>query len=171
MTLQDLFNKINNGEEFKKELIKRTYIPFAEKMQIIDTIIDVITYDEDGLLMVDTNELEMNAVIAFIQAYTNLTFDDGIKDYDFIMEHSLQNTIYSAIGHDVLKLHNMLDNKLHDVMQQNSLESIVNRYMSNLVDAFIDTVNKLNEKIKEVDVQNLRSTLANEALNALGTSK
>ncbi|NLZ54372.1 MAG: hypothetical protein GX892_14740, partial [Thermoanaerobacteraceae bacterium] len=83
MTLQDLFNKINNGEEFKKELIKRTYIPFAEKMQIIDTIIDVITYDEDGLLMVDTNELEMNTVIAFIQAYTNLTFDDGIKDYDF----------------------------------------------------------------------------------------
>lgn len=176
MTVKEFIENNRNKDFDIHELLKRTYIPFVEKLQMINSIIEVMTYENHGILNYDTNELEMNKDIIFIKAYTNLDFENGVTDYDLLTESGLIQSLYNendtVMGKDLLKLNDMFKQKLCDLMRtHNSLESVVNRNLNKVADALIESIDQVNAKLKETDIKKLNTTLTKGFMDIAGFMK
>lgn len=172
MQINELLEKMNKRIAYGEDLIKRSYIPFAEKVQIVDILIDALAYRVNGILTIDTNELDMNAFIAFVQAYTTLSFDNGVDDYDVIMKKKIDAEIIRCIGDDYHTLTDMLEFKLDDLMKQNNtVEAVINRQLGVVVDALTETIKSLDTKIQDTDIRKLSKSLSKGVQDILNSLK
>lgn len=161
MTTKELISKLQNNEEY----FTRTYVPHVEKLNIIESIIEVLTYEKNGLITYDTNELEINSIITFIGLYIDLEIENLFTDYDLLVQEGFINAISdkytSPIGEDLCRLKDMLENKLFDLKRErNTVEAVINRNLGMIVDSATTTLDGINEKISQADTKSLSKTIS-----------
>lgn len=170
MTIQNFIENYNKG--ITNDIIKTKYLSQSTKDSLIESIIDVLTYEVNGMLTYDTNEFELNKKIAILKAYTNLEFEKVIDDYDLLLEHNLDSVLYELIGADVPRLNTMIHKKLSDMIRErNSLESVINRNLGVVVDALTGSIEKFTTTLSSADNKKLIKSFTGSLDNLVSTIK
>lgn len=146
-----LLSEIKSNPEKIHEIKVTSYLPIVEKMIMIQGfdgeeerfygIIDDCIKEKDGMYYVDYISKEISFVIAMVQRYTNIEFDDvEIHNtlYDFCITSGIWNIVLNGIPTDELYMvKNLLDNTLEQELKiKNSIEGILNRNLQ----AFIEKI-------------------------------
>lgn len=168
MTVKEFIENYKKGVD--SEIIKTKYLTLSEKNSLIDAILDVLVYEEDGMLVYDKNELDLNKNISIIKAYTNLQFEQVVSDYDLLLSENLDYVIFNLIGNDMHRFNTMLTNKLHNMIDKhNSIPAIVNRNLSALVDSLTETLSGVTTLLSSKDSKKAINSLVKN-MNELTTT-
>ena len=148
-----------NGTTINKSIIKINYLPFKEKIELIDKIINKCIYFEDGLFSIDEFEKYLVFTTEIIQAYTKLEFDTDMdvatSEYDMFCEHDLLNPIIGLFEGEYNTVMSMLNVKIADVLKQNDIEHQAAKFLNNLNEMLDSLASTLKEKESEFNLSNL----------------
>ena len=152
----------NNGTE-KVDIEVKTYLPFAEKLQMVSNIIND-SYDENDFY--NPMRLEMFTVLEIIYEYTNLNItpkmkEDLFKLYDMIISSGLYKTIETAIPAEEL---NSVRGNVYETIQsiykyKNSALGILENIRANYEELNLDA-SEIQQKLADPDnMELLKSVL------------
>lgn len=163
MTTKEFFeeyNKAANKESFATKHVVRNYIPYAEKITIADKIIENAMYVKINgakTFKVDSAVRYFLFVMAVIEAYTDVKFNDGSSDdvsmgqqnlesFDMFESSGATEVMMQAIGADVGKMNTVLKMKVDDVMD---MERSLVPFLDTKFQAFAMSTNALAEAMRE----------------------
>lgn len=175
-----VFMNTKNGvdeksEWLKKELEIKTYIPFAEKRELCEAVIEACnTRDDSGLIKVDSVSRYIIFTISIISKYTTLEFSSGeneeydsLDEYDMLCEANLLNPILALIGDEYAACNNMLNMMMEDVIaNNNTVEAVfghalgkVSDSLDDLISAFADKVGEMELDLSQIDIEKYKGLL------------
>lgn len=160
MKINELIEKMNNGNVNLKEILEiRTYIPIAEKKQIIQDVIGESYYVYEGVLMFDSIDKKMNFDVAMIKYHTNLDIDeDVVAAYDAIHGSSYGN-LYEALieefPYDYCECEKLLDSAVEDLYRQFSVEASVGKVADTLSIGIKKVSDTLTKKTQDIDLNEI----------------
>ena len=157
-------------EELKKDFTKeklneleiKTYLPLAEKMGIVDGVMDSLIINEDGYFVLDIYKKELLLTYILFAYYAQIEFEEdenGIiqfddEEYDWIIENSVYDFITTKIDYNFFDIfYRKIEQELE---KRNSISAVLNRLGNKLI-------NKLDELGDEEKLQGMMN-LADEAL-------
>ena len=144
-----ILSEIKNDPKKVNEIKVIPYLPIVEKMVMIQGfngeeerfygIVDDCIKEKDGMYYVDYISKEISFVIAIVQRYTNVEFDNvKIHNtlYDFCITSGIWNIVLNGIPTDEFYIvKELLDNTLEQELKiKNSIEGILNRNLQALVE-------------------------------------
>lgn len=163
------------GQYIKKELEVKPYVPFAEKRELCEKVIDACNdRDESGLIKVDSVSRYIVFTISVISKYTNLEFSSGEEDefdsldeYDMLCSNHLLNPILEVIGEEYAACNNMLNMMMEDVIaNNNTVEAVIGHALGKVSDSiddllgvFADKVEKMNLDLSQIDINKYKGLL------------
>jgi hypothetical protein len=143
-------------EWIRKELEVKEYLPFREKRQIAEMIVEKNTVEVDGIKKYDFIDGYMSFIIASIMAHTALVFsDDPVSDYDMLAESGLLPQIIAQFqsSHDEIDLLRKMILEME--MEDNNTNALIGRFLnkiSGLLDGVVDTV---KDKFESFDLKDV----------------
>lgn len=150
---------IRTNGTISKTVIKINYLPFKEKVELIDKIVNKCIYFEDGLFSIDEFEKYLVFTMEIIQAYTKLEFDADMdiatSEYDMLCEHDLLNSIIGLFEGEYNTVMNMLNVKIADILKHNDIEYQAAKFLNNLNDTLGDLSATLKEKADSFNLSSL----------------
>ncbi len=188
MTIQEFINgfiekKIMNtainqnavSEYIKKELEVKSYIPFVEKRELCEKVLNASnTKGKDGLVKVDSVGRYIIFTLSVISKYTNIEFSSGkdaefdsLDEYDMLCENHLLNPILEVIGEEYATCNNMLNMMMADIeTNNNTVEAVLEHNLSkitnsidNLIDAFAEKVEELDLDLNQIDIDKYKGLI------------
>jgi hypothetical protein len=149
------------GEYIKKELEVQSYIPFAEKRELCERVLNACnTRSDGGLVKVDSVSRYIIFTLSIITKYTNIEFSSGedaefdsLDEYDMLCENHLLNPILEVIGEEYAACNNMLNMMMADIeANNNTVEAVIEHNLSKITDSIDDFIEVLAEKVEELDL-------------------
>lgn len=145
-------------EYLKNELELKEYIPFADKRELCETVIDACCTKENGLIKVDSVTRYIIFTISIISKYTALEFSSGedydsLDEYDMICEAGLLNPILALIGDEYATCNNILNMMMDDVIaNNNTVEAVLGHNLGKVSDALDDLIGTFVDKVAEMEL-------------------
>lgn len=163
MTTKEFFeeyNKAANKEMCASKHVIRKYIPYSEKLGIVEKIIDNAMYTSiNGVktFKPDTTVRYFLFVMAVIEAYTDIRFSDdkvddivrgqqNLESFDLFESNGATEVLMTAIGADIGRFNTVLKMKVDDVMD---MERSLVPFLDTKIQAFAMSNNVLIEAIRE----------------------
>ena len=149
------------AEYIKKELKVQDYIPFAEKRELCENVLNACNiYDDNGLVIVDSVSRYILFTVAVISKYTELEFSSGkdgesdsIDDYDMLCQENLLNPILEVIGEEYMTCNNILNMMMSDIVaNHNTVESVLGNALGKVVTSIDGLINVLAEKVGSMEL-------------------
>lgn len=112
-----------------KSVIERSYVPFIEKLAIIQAMLESAFVDRDGVKVPDAFCIHTNFYITVLSLYTSLDIernDDNDKEaalraYDMLQSCGIWEVLFDTIGSDYQELILVRDMYLANVKAENEL--------------------------------------------------
>lgn len=140
----------------KKIIESRQYLPIKEKKELVDKIIDECIYYDNGVYKIHGIERYVYFTMYTIAAYTNLELSDNVEsDFDALSESKLLSTLVCAIQHEYDEVSIYLQMQCDFVLENNSLEAQVGKFLNGTLDVVDTLVTKLSSYVKDVDIEKL----------------
>ena len=163
------------SEYIKKTLEVKDYMPFIEKREICEKVLNACnTKDDNGLVKVDSVSRSIIFTITILSTYTNLEFSSGedeeydsLDEYDMLCESHLLNPILNIIGEEYAACNNMLNMMMDDIIaNNNTVEAVLGRALSKvsdsidgLIDAFTNKVEEMNLDLSQIDIDKYKGLI------------
>ena len=169
MQINELKEKLEQGEAIENLVLVLPYLPFVEKKIMVDRIVDAcINIDENGIYTVDNFNKKLMTDLVIIGNYTDLEFSENtLEDYDYLVKNKVVNHVINNM--DVDELDFIYDLTHLEIEQKvkigNSLESIVAKGLNDLISKIPDEkgmkklmgdIPKLVNKIKPDNLELLK---------------
>ena len=140
------YNSAKDKDKYLKESIKKTYIPYHEKVADCQRIINA-TMESDGLFKINTPAQFMIFTVNIISKYTNIEYDDVLTTFEKLDELNLINAIISNIPEREYTTYNTLLSMTQDDYMENNrnLISFIETKVKALglsMDAMLDAIQK-----------------------------
>lgn len=148
MKVNELLMSIHRKDfNMEKELQVKKYLPMEEKKLISKGIIYECTEEVNGVIKVDSVQQYLSYVKYMILRHTNLEYT--YEDYDKLcsieyQDKTLLNAIMSCFALDAKECLRILDLMLSDYLQQNSMETIVGKFLNNIGEALKDKLDQFD---------------------------
>ena len=163
------------AEYIKKELEVKEYLPFAEKRELCERVINACnTKVSSGLVKVDSVSRYIIFTLSILSAYTNLEFSSGeddvdsLDEYDMLCQANLLNDILDVIGGEYATCNNILNMMMSDVIaNNNTLENVVANVLGGLEDSLGGLVDVLADKVESMELD-LSQININEIIGMVG---
>lgn len=146
------------SEWLRKELEIKSYIPFREKRQIAEMIVEMYTDEIDGIKKYDSISAYVGLISAAITAHTSLNFsDDPISDYDLLSESGLLPQIIAEFQESYNEIDVLLKMALAMELEDNNTNVLIGRFLDGVLkkldgmSGMLGRIN-LNEIFKEENV-------------------
>jgi hypothetical protein len=133
----------------------KQYLPIQDKIDLVGTAYVSGVDIGDDLETVDSCKVNILFKLLLVNAYTNIKFNNNLRNYDLLLESGLYEVVYDNIPKDELfGLHDMLFDVVEDgkreIEQRNSIPFIIKGFVNKIVDFFSDE-KKLDKFIKKMD--------------------
>ena len=161
MTVKGLLEKYEKAQRLKKEYdfsqhIKTKYVPYTEKLALVNGIINSTSYDEvNGINYYkrNTNALTFVFTIKLIEYYTDITIDTEnlVQDYDTLMMNGLMDGLMKKIPPEEISILRGMIDMARDDLEINT-RSLVS-FLESKYDAWKLSMDALNKVIERPDVQ------------------
>ena len=164
MKINELLMSIHRKDfNIEMELQVKKYLPIEEKKLIAQGIIYECTSEEAGIIKVDSVQQYLSYVKYMILRHTNLEYKT--EDYDKLCstkygEISLLNAIFDSFPEDAKECSKILNFMIEDLMQENSMNFVVAKFLNNLSSKLEAVMDSINAKAQEL---NLDSIVPNDA--------
>lgn len=145
-------------EYLKTELELKEYIPFVDKRELCEKVIDACCTKENGLIKVDSVTRYIIFTISIISKYTALEFNSGedydsLDEYDMLCEAGLLNPILALIGDEYATCNNILNMMMDDVIaNNNTVEAILGHALGKVSDSIDDLIGAFADKVEEMEL-------------------
>jgi len=133
----------------------KQYLPIQDKINLVGTAYVSGVEIEDDLETIDSCKTDILFKLLLVNAYTNIKFNNNLRNYDLLLESGLYKVVYDNIPKDELfGLHDMLFDVVEDgkreIEQRNSIPFIIKGFVNKIIDFFSDE-KKLDKFIKKMD--------------------
>lgn len=159
MKVQELMVNIHRKDfNMEKELQVKKYLPIEVKKTIAQGIIyDCIT-EEDGVVKIDSIQQYLSYVKYMILYHTNLEYKE--EDYDKLCSTkcnntSLLNAIFDCFPEDAKECSRILNFKVENLMQENSTNFVLAKFLYNLDSKLELIANVINTKIQGLNLDSI----------------
>lgn len=159
MKMQELLMSIRRKDfNIEKELQVKKYLPIEEKKLIAQGIIYECTENANGAIKVDSVQQYLSYVKYMILRHTNLEY--SAEDYDKLCstkygETSLLNAIFDAFPEDAKECSKVLNFMMEDLMQENSMNFVVAKFLNSLSSKLETAMDSINAKTKELSLDTI----------------
>ena len=104
MQINELKEKLEQGEAIENLVLVLPYLPFVEKKIMVDRIVDAcINIDENGIYTVDNFNKKLMTDLVIIGNYTDLEFSENtLEDYDYLVKNKVVNHVINNMDVDEL---------------------------------------------------------------------
>lgn len=149
------------SEYLKKKLEVKDYIPFVEKRELCEKVLNASnTRNNNGLVEVDSVTRYIIFTISVITKYTNLEFSSGkdakfdsLDEYDMLCQNGLLNPILDVIGGEYATCNNILNMMMDDVIaNNNTVENILGTTSNRLLESVDKIIDVLADKVNELEL-------------------
>lgn len=148
------------SEYLKEKLEVKDYIPFAEKREMCEKVLNACnTRKDNGLVEVDSVSRYILFTLAIISKYTNLEFSSGeddfdsLDEYDMLCQAGLLNPILDVIGGEYTTCNNMLNMMMDDIVaNNNTIENVVGSLLEKISDSVDDFITVLADKVESMEL-------------------
>lgn len=166
-----------NVREYIKDndKLELSYLGYAQKMELVDTILEnVIDYNTHPAT-VDTSMLKIISIELFIQNITNLDLSpeaNGDENgYDILCYSGALSHLLELIAPEYNRLQEILNDRLNDFYryEYSPVKAIYD--IKDAVDkALSDSADYLNNAIRNIDIEKIMEMIPQDALKAGGLS-
>lgn len=145
-------------EWIRKELEVKEYLPFAEKRELCEVVLDACCTKEDGLVKVDSVSRYIIFTLSVLSRYTNLEFSSGeeydsLDEYDMLCESHLLDIILAVLGDEYTACNNMLNMMMDDIMtNNNTVEAVLGHALGKVSDSLDDLIGTFADKVEEMEL-------------------
>ena len=159
MKVQELLMSVHRKDfNLEKELQVKKYLPIEEKKLIAQGIIYECTENVNGIIKVDSVQQNLSYVKYMILRHTNLEYK--AEDYDKLCsthygESSLLNAIFDAFPEDAKECSRILNFMVEDLMQENSMNFVVAKFLNNLSTQLETIMDSINAKAQELSLDSI----------------
>lgn len=154
-------NELINDFTLVGDIEVKRYLPITEKQKFVMDVIDACTDDSNDFVSIDRLKMRIYFDMCMIQEYANIEvasdFDDMVEQYDALCETGLLVVLIDMFKDEYAAMKAVLEDKIHEVMVQNSIEAQVVR-VANKAIGLLDVVNNIDlSKIipNDVDIEGL----------------
>ena len=163
------------SDYIRKELEVKDYIPFAEKRELCEKVLNACnTRDDSGLVKVDSVSRYIVFTLSIISKYTNLKFSSGedaefdsLDEYDMLCQANLLNPILDVIGAEYATCNNILNMMMADIeANNNTVEAVlghtlgrITNSIDNLIDVFAEKVEEMDLDLSQIDIDKYKGLI------------
>lgn len=125
------YENANAKENFIKNHVVKTYIPYEQKIAISKAIVKTAMTDKTNNFVRNTPYVYMNYVVSLVREYTDIEIEkgDALSIFNAIEEHNITNDLVTSIGNDAVRL-----------------DTVIKMVINDAIDNHCDIVNFLNVK-------------------------
>lgn len=146
------------AEWIRKELGIKTYIPFRDKRQIAEMVVEQNIEVVDGIKKYNSIDAYIGFIMASIVAHTNLTCsDDPIADYDLLAESGLLPQIVAEFQESHNEIDILLKMALASELEDNNPGALIGRFLDNILKKLDGAAGTLNGLIDNLDLEEMFS--------------
>lgn len=148
-----------------KMLDVKKYIPFTEKRELCEKILNAACKRNGSIVEVDSVSRYILFTIGMLTKYTNLEFGndddlDSVDEYDMLCQNDLLNPILDVIGAEYTTCNNILNMMMADInANNNNSAAVFNKsaqklldIISGLVDTLVEKAESLNSDLSQIDI-------------------
>lgn len=158
--MSDSKNKMLKAEQLqtllKKKLEVQEYISIKAKKSLVDDIVNECILYEDGIFKFNDIDKYICFTMRTIVAYTNLELSEDLEEeYDLLCESKLLDSIISTFKKEYDDVSILLQMKCDYVLNNNTLEAQVGRFLEGILEKVDTLVGALTNKVDNFDLNNL----------------
>ena len=161
------YKKQNLTQSTKNLLTVKSYLPYTEKQELVDDILRRCKVTNYGYIQFDEVKKYIVFTIEVIKAYTDLEFDEdfniAITEYDALCEAGALNSIIESFEGEYKTVLNIATMRQDYILQSNSVECQVARFLNGVNDRLDDVVEMLgsynNINISQEDIEKLTKVI------------
>lgn len=152
------------SEYLKKTLEIKDYIPFNNKKQIAEMVVNQNMTEENGIKKIDTVGQFIGFIMAMLVAHTSLeiNIEDPIADYDVLSESGLLEPIIAQFQKSYSECEAILKMTAADALADNNLNAVVARFLDGVLDKLDNFSEGLKNTIGKVDINSLLKGIFNQ---------
>ena len=153
--------KISVNEYFNNnELLKiKKYIPYVEKVNVVDSIMKQVCRNMNGLYSIDSVLLDRVKTQIFIEQLTNLDLSistDDLDGYDILMSNGNINNILMVIEKEYKEFDRILKLRIDDFLRdKTSIKGFLHYKTERVLDYINANVPMLLNKIDKIDTKSV----------------
>lgn len=141
------------SEWLRKELDIKSYIPFREKREIAEMIVEQNIKVVDGIKKYDSINGYIGLVVASIAAHTNLEWSsDPISDYDMLAENGFLEEILAEFEGSHSEINLLMNMTLDSELEDNEVGAIIGRFLNNILETLGGVSGALKDKFKDLNL-------------------
>lgn len=145
-------------EWLRKELEIKTYIPFREKRQIAEMIVEQNIKEVDGIKKYDDIDAYIGFIMASIVAHTSLQCsNDPIADYDLLAESGLLHQIVAEFQESHNEIDILLKMSVAYELEDNQPGALIGRFLDEILKKLDGATGMLNGFIGDLDLKEMFS--------------
>ena len=152
-------NKLNEhavSDYLKEKLEIKTYIPFREKRQVVETVVAQNIEEVDGIKKSDAINQYVSFVVAMLSLHTNLTFgDDPVEDYDALAESGLLPQIIAEFESSYSECDIILKMAIASELEDNNINALVGKFLNGLLEKFDGIIDVAKSAMDGIDFKEL----------------
>lgn len=116
----DVIIKLSKTNNFNlvQQLNIRTYVPFAEKKEVIEMFMKDLFSNTDQLGKYNSLDKYLKFNMLVFKTYTNLQLDGTAEEYDKLLQSGLLDTIYSTIEEDYFDFKDFMEMRFEDYIRE-----------------------------------------------------
>lgn len=142
----------NAVENYIREKLEITeYLPFGKKREVVNTIVNAVIREEDGVKKVDSIAQFLAFITSMFMTHTNLDIVDAEEDYDALCKCGLVEPIIAMFQSDYTQCEALLKATIADELADNNLSVIVGRFLNGI----LEKLDGFGELIKRIDLSKL----------------
>lgn len=162
------------SEYIKEKLDVKDYVPFAEKRELCERVLNACNIKKDsGLVEVDSVTRYIVFTLSILSKYTNLEFSSGddevdsLDEYDMLCQAGLLNPILDVIGGEYVTCNNILNMMMEDIIaNNNTIENVIGALfdkigdsIDGLITTLADKVESMNLDLSQIDIDKYKGLL------------
>ena len=143
----------------KDLLTVRTYIPYSEKVKIIDSVMKQVCVSINGTYNLDSVLLDRVKTQIFIEQCTNLDLSimyDNLDGYDLLKYYDEFNYIMYLIDEEFEELERILQLRINDFIRDKaSVKGILSYKIEKVIDSINVSIPSIIERIEKIDMESM----------------
>ena len=144
------------SDYIKKVLEVKETLPFREKRQLAETVVNINTVEVDGVWKHDSINAYVAFVVGAISTHTNLEFgDDPVEDYDLLVNAGLLVPIIDTFQADYTECEVLLKMALTDKMSDNDVNIFIGKFLNGILSKLDGVGEILKDKLEDIDIQDV----------------
>lgn len=134
------------------ELVITDYIPFREKREIAETIVEDNAEMVDGVWKIDSINQYVTFVLAMLESHTNLTIgEDPVLDYDALAKNKLLAPIIQMFKADYDEAETVLKMATAAKLEDNQINILAGKFLNGI----LTRLDGVGEVLKNVNLKDL----------------